>query len=91
MISWFDIAYVALNIILIFYCFRKYLSSGKKPFQLLGLGFLCLTISEFVWVLAVLPGLNGILSAYSYIRFGLYAAFVLLVIRALQLLTSHQD
>lgn len=87
MISWFDIAYVTLNIIVIFYCFREYLSLGKKPFQLLGLGFVCLTISDFLWVFAVFPGLNGILTLYGYIRLGLYAVFILLVLRGLQLLS----
>lgn len=91
MISWFDIAYAALNIIVIFYCFREYLSSGKKPFQLLGLGFTCLIISDFLWVSAVFPGLNGILVVYGYIRFGLYAAFILLILRAIQLSSLHQD
>jgi hypothetical protein len=89
LISWFDIAYVTLNIIVIFYCFREYLSSRKKPFQLLSLGFICLIISDFVWVFAVFPGLNGILAVYGYIRLGLYAAFALLVIRALQLFSSE--
>ena len=91
MISWFDIAYAILNLIVISYCFRIYLSSRKKPFLLCGLGFTCLIISESVWVFAVIPGLNGILGAYSYIRLGLYAVFILLVIRTLQLLTTHQN
>jgi len=73
------------------YCFMIYVSSGKKPFLLCGLGFTCLLISEFVWVFAVIPGLSGILGVYSYIRLGLYAAFILLVLRALQLLTTHRD
>ena len=91
MISWFDIAYAILNLIVISYCFTIYFSSGKKPFLLFGLGFTCLIISEFMWVFAVFPGLNGILGVYSYIRLGLYAAFILLVLRALQRLTPHKD
>gem|GEM_PF-2453890 len=89
MFSWFDIAYATLKIVVIFYCFKEYLSSGKKPFQLFGLGFTCLIISDFVWVLAVFPGLNGILVVYSYIRFGLYVAFTLLILRALQICSSR--
>ncbi|MDH5450964.1 MAG: hypothetical protein OEX77_08725 [Candidatus Bathyarchaeota archaeon] len=88
MISWFDIAYATLEIIVIVYCFQKYLSSKKKPFQLLGLGFTCLTISDFLWVFTVLPWLTGILVLYGYIRLGLYAVFVFLAIRALQMLNS---
>ncbi|MDH5779869.1 MAG: hypothetical protein OEZ29_04660 [Candidatus Bathyarchaeota archaeon] len=91
MISWFDIAYAVLNLIVIAYCVMSYVSSGKKPFLLWGLGFTCLMISEFMWVFAVIPGLNGILGVYSYIRLGLFAAFILLILRALQQLTSHQD
>ena len=91
MIGWFDIAYAVLNLIVLSYCFKIYFSSRKKPFLLFGLGFTCLLISEFVWVLAVFPGLNGILGIYSYIRLGVYAAFILLVLRALQLLTKHQN
>lgn len=89
MLSWFDIAYAALNIIAIFYCFREYLSSRKKPFQVFGLGFTCLLISDFLWVLAVFPGLSGILVVYGYIRLGLYAAFILLFIHALQMFSSR--
>ncbi|NIO38525.1 hypothetical protein GTO27_12635 [Candidatus Bathyarchaeota archaeon] len=91
MINWFDIAYAVLNLIVISYCFKIYSSSRKKPFLLCGLGFTCLLSSEFVWVLAVIPRLSGILGLYNYIRLGLYAAFILLIVRALQLLTAHQD
>ena len=91
MINWFDIVYAILNLTIISYCFNVYVSSRKKPFLLCGLGFTCLLSSEFMWVFAVFPGLNGILGAYSYIRLGLYAAFILLVLRALQQLITHQD
>ncbi|MDH5460896.1 MAG: hypothetical protein OEZ29_02130 [Candidatus Bathyarchaeota archaeon] len=91
MISWFDIAYAVLDFTIISYCVMSYVSSRKKPFLLCGLGFTCLIISEFVWVFAVFPGPNGILGVYSYIRLGLYTAFILLVIRTLQLLTTHQN
>lgn len=91
MIGWFDVAYATLKLIVIVYCFREYLSSRKKTFQLFSLGFTCLIISDFVWVFAVLPWLNSLLAVYGYIRFGLYAAFTLLIIRALQLLDSHDN
>jgi len=89
LLSWFDIAYSALNIIAIFYCFREYSSSRKKPFQVFGLGFTCLLISDFIWILAVIPGLNVILVVYGYLRLGLYAAFTLLFIHALQMFSSR--
>jgi hypothetical protein len=88
LISWFDIAYATLKIIVIFYCFREYLSSKRKPFQILGLGFTCLLVSDFIWVFGLLPWLNGMLALCGYIRLGLYGIFILLVIRALQLLSS---
>ena len=91
MISWFDIAYAILSILVVFYCFKNYFSSRKKPFLLCGLGFTCLLISDFVWVFAVFPGLAGMLVVYGYIRFGLYTAFTLLVIRALQLFSSENS
>lgn len=89
MLDWFDVAYAALNIIVIFYCFKNYFSSRKKPFQLCGLGFTCLIISDFVWVFAVFPRLNDIIAVYGYVRLGLYAAFILLVLHALQLFSSE--
>ena len=89
MISWFDIAYTILNLTVISYCFNIYLSSRKKPFLLCGLGFTCLIISDFVGILAVFLGLSEILSVYSYVRLGLYTAFILLVLNALQLKTLH--
>ena len=88
MISWFDIGYTILNIIVAYYCFEKYFSSRKKPFQLCGLGFTCLIISGFLWVLTIFPRLDGIFAVYGYIRFGLYAAFAFLVIRAFELFSS---
>lgn len=91
MISWFDIAYVTINIIMIFYCFKNYFSSRKKPFKLCGLGFTCLIISDLIWEFAVFPGLNGIIAVYGYLRLGLYATFTLLIIRALQLFSSERE
>ena len=91
MISWFDIAYAVLGALVVFYCFKNYFSSRKKPFLLCGLGFTCLIISDLMWVFAVFPWLNGILVVYGYIRFGLYTAFILLVVRALQLFSSENS
>jgi len=88
-ITWFDVGYATLNIVLIFYCFKEYLSTRKRSFQILGLGFICLMISDFVWVLAIFS--SGIPAIYIYIRFGLYAVFTLLVLRALQLFSLQKD
>lgn len=89
MLSWFDIAYATLNIFIIFYCSKKYFSSKKKPFQLFGLGFTFLIVSDFIWVFTVIPWLNIALTLYAYIRLGLYAVFILLVLRALNLFDSN--
>ncbi|HEY4674656.1 MAG TPA: hypothetical protein VIH48_01230 [Candidatus Bathyarchaeia archaeon] len=91
MLSWFDVAYAVLNITVIFYCFSKYLSSRRKPFKLFGLGFTCLLISNFIWVLALIPLPNSILALYGYIRLVLYAIFTILIIYALQTLNSSSD
>lgn len=88
MLSWFDLAYAALDIFIMFYCFKNYFSTKKKPFQLFGLGFTSLIISDFVWVLALTPWSNSIMPLYGYIRLGLYAAFILFILRALQLFDS---
>jgi hypothetical protein len=97
--SWFDIAYIILNISLIFYCFRKYLSSRKKPFKLFGLGFTCLIISDFTWMALItlselysitLSELYSILPMYGYIRLALYTIFVLLTINAIQKINSEK-
>jgi hypothetical protein len=85
LITWFDIGYATLNIILIFYSFKEYLSTRKRSFQLLGLGFACLLISDFLWVPTLF--LSRMPAIYSYVRFGVYAVFTLLVLRALQLLS----
>ena len=91
MLSWFDIAYVTLNIFVVFYCFKNYFSSKKRPFQLFGLGFTSLIISDFVWAFAVIPWLDSIMPLYGYIRLGLYAAFILFILRALQLFDSSSQ
>lgn len=90
MVDWFDIAYATLNILVTIYCFRKYLSSKKKPFKLFGIGFTCLAISVFISMFAVFPWLNSIgIVLYGYIRLGLYAVFTIVVIKALQLFVSE--
>lgn len=90
MVDWFDIAYATLNILVTIYCFRKYLSSKKKPFKLFGIGFTCLAISGFISMFAVFPWLNSIgIVLYGYIRLGLYAVFTIVVIKALQLFVSE--
>lgn len=103
LISWFDLAYAALTINMIFYCFRAYFSSRKKPFQLLGVGFTCLLIADVVGVVSravfyenhyvVVENLSTIRMRFvsSYIEFGLYAAFTLLVLRAIHLVSSPKS
>jgi len=88
LLSWFDIAYAALNIFIILYSFKNYFASKKRPFQLFGLGFICLMISDFIWAFILIPWLNSVLILYGYIRLGLYAAFILFILRALQLFDS---
>lgn len=89
MLSWFDVAYAVLNIIMISYCFKKYFALRKKLFKLFGLGFVSLIISDFLWLFALIPWLSSLLIIYSYMRLGLYAVFILFVLRALQLSDSN--
>ena len=91
MVDWFDVAYAVLTIIVIFYCFSKYVSSRKKPFKLFGLGFTSLLISNFTWMLTFIPLPDNILALYGYIRLALYAIFTILVVYVLQTLNSPTD
>jgi len=74
---------------MVLYFFKRYFSSRKRTNQLAALGFTCLLTSDFVWVFALIPLLSDILSLLSYLRLGLYTAFILLMLRALQLPDSN--
>jgi hypothetical protein len=91
MFSWFDIAYATLDILVVFYCFKNYFSSKKRAFQLFGLGFTSLIISDFVWAFAVIPWLDSLMPLWGYVRLGLYASFIVLILRALQLSDSSSQ
>jgi hypothetical protein len=91
LLSWFDIAYLILDILIISYCFKSYFSSKRRLFQLFGLAFSFLTVSEFLWAFTFIPWLDSLLSLYAYIRLGLYTIFTLLVLRALQPLDKKPE
>jgi len=84
LLSWLDIAYTVLNIFMMGYCYRNYLSSRKKAFQLFAFGFVCLAVSDFLWMFALVSVLDILVILLSYLRLGLYAIFILFVLRALQ-------
>jgi hypothetical protein len=85
-LDWLEIAYLTSTLIMIIYCFRSYFLFKKNSFRLFGLGFTFLLISSFLWMFTIIPGLNEVTAVFSYIRLGLYTAFVLLTLRAMQLL-----
>ena len=91
MISWFDIAYAALNIIMITFCLKQYTSSKKQPFKLFTIGFTFLFIANFVWLFTYIPLLNEITTAYGYVRLALYAAFTISILYALKSLTQENN
>jgi len=86
LLSWFDVAYATLNVFMVLYFFKGYLSCKKRAFQLAALGFVCLTISDLLWLFALIPLPNNILVLLGYLRLGLYTAFILSILRAMQLL-----
>ena len=86
MISWFDIAYAILDGLLIFYCFENYWTSRRKAFLFLGLGFIILMISDFLWVFGDLFEMGGAFFIYGYVRFVLYAAFVFFIIYSIRII-----
>jgi len=90
-ISWFDIAYAALNIIMITFCLKQYTSPKKQPFKLLTIGFIFLFIANFVWLFTYIPLLNEITIAYGYVRLALYAAFTISILYALRLFTQENN
>jgi hypothetical protein len=90
LINWLDIAYLTLDLLIAFYCFKKHSISNKKAYQLFGLAFIFLIISDFLWVFAI-PWLSFALILFSYVRLGFYTVFILLILRALQLLDKKPE
>lgn len=102
-LGWFDLAYAALNINVIFYSFRTYVSTRQKPFQLLWLGLTCLFIANIVEMVnqvvfsepyyVVVEDFSTIRMRVvsSYIHLGLYATFILLVLHAIQQFNSPRS
>jgi hypothetical protein len=88
MLNWLDIAYAILDVFIIFRCFKNYFSYRRKLFLSFGLGFIFLTISDFLWVFTTIPLISSIIALYSYIRLVFYALFILLILQAFRYLES---